>query len=492
MCNNSLSHLVHHPYMKIKKEYIAMTKINPPITPSAPTLRDIPTPPEEKTYKLGKGQNLVLGLTSSLGSDPTANWGRQSADKLEDGGTGLFATNRNKETEVTYDANNDEANEITLGLTGNNLNEDTTTRINLDKNDVLRLTPTNTIASIESNDDGTVTVTFEEKVNNPNYNPQAPNQMSKWESATHTSIVTMPEESLEKITSNLSSEQKKQLGVADRTTLAERLRPETVKADDRYRIPQRNTEDRDRSNTYFNPEDKNKDGKLILSSKANRAKTYNLADNELEGSPNGKDVAQSLEIGELDPDFAGKKKLNINLGEKDSIADIPNSTVEQVSTDLEEGVTTLRLLQKNDNGGSRTITITLPEDSLEKAIENIPKEMQKTILEEAKKSEEASPLETDDSDAQDFRPTGTTRLRDFEGRYSTTRIPSLEDSTRTNTPRPTERSSELFQFSNKTLKLPKFENPAKPERTYQLGSNNMKLEPFDFNNASLYLAHNTL
>ncbi|MFN7310285.1 MAG: hypothetical protein ACK5T0_02855 [Vampirovibrionales bacterium] len=426
-----------------------MTKINRLIDPSAPKkpvptttpkLRDIPTPPEEKTYKLGKGQDLLLGLRPSFATNNIENWGR-SIDQLENGKEGLFSTNRDQYTEATYDANNNEANNVVLGNTGNNINKDTTTRIVLDENDTLQMSGTNTVSSVQSNNDGTVTVTFEEVVKNPNENSQASNQMSQWSSATHRTVVTMPEDSLEKITANLTKNQKKQLGVADRTTLAERLRPETVKADDRYRIPQRNTEDRDRSNTYFNPEDKNKDGKLVLSSKANRAETYNLADNELEGSPNGKDVAQSLEIGELDPDFAGKKKLIINLGEKDSIADIPNSTVEQVSTDLEEGVTTLRLLQKNDNGGSRTITITLPEDSLEKAIENIPKEMQKTILEEAKKSKETSPLETDDSDDQDFR------------------------------------------LSNKTLKLPKFENPAKPERTYQLGSNNMKLEPFDFNNA---------
>ncbi len=488
-CVSPSSHLVHHPYMKIKKENIAMSKVNRPIaiaTPvpkkpvptTTPTLRDIPMPPKEETRKLGKGQDLLLGLRPSFTTNNIKNWGR-SIGQLENGKDGLFSTNRDQYTEVTYDANNDEVNNVVLGNTGNNIPKDTTTRIVLDKNDTLQMSGTNTVSSVQSNNDGTVTVTFEEVVENPNENSQASNQMSQWSSATHTSIVTMPEESLEKITANLSSEQKEALGVADRTTLAERLRPETVAEDNRYRIPQRNTQDED--GTYFNPEDKNKDGKLVLGSEANRAETYNLADNELEGSPKGKDVAQSLEIGELDTDFVGKKKVNINLGEKDSIANIQNSTVERVSTD-EDDVTTLRLLQKNDRGGSRTITITLPEGSLEKAIKTLPKEMQNTILEKAKESKKGSPVETDDSNDRYSRT--SERLNPTN---RTARLPDFKNPRDNRTPRTTESSTERFNVTGKTMKLPEFQNPAKSERNYQLGSREVQIPRFDFNNAKSLL-----
>ena len=434
-----------------------MTKINRPIAPSAPkkpvptttpTLRDIPTPPTEETLTLGKGQNLVLGLTTSLGSDTVSNWGRQSADKLKDGGTGLFGTNRNKETEVTYDANNDEANEITLGSTGNNLNEDTTTRINLDKNDTLRLASTNTIASVESNDDGTVTVTFEERVNNPNYNPQAPNQMSKWESATHTSIVTMPEDSLENITAGLSSEQKEALGTQDTSTLAQRLgkkdQDDYTGYRDNWRTRASSKKDKTENNGYFNVNDTTPDGIIQYDGKASTRnnKTLNLDDTDAEGNDTGKDVAQSLKIKKLDDSVTKALRLNINLGNKDTIEQLGGTEFVGSESTVGSNSMTLTLEQKNTNGGSRLIKITLPKDNLEKAIENLDPKLKDAILAKGETSQEDPPRRR----TQEERPRREERRNQSEEITfgKPTKIPSLDKKTPT------------YRLDPSSLQLPEF------------------------------------
>ncbi len=437
-CVSPSSHLVHHPYMKIKKENIAMSKVNRPITPEKPvpttTSKKVETMRREEHFyddiSFNNGQSLVLGMSLGAGNNKTLDRTKAVASGNEES---IFqAAYSNENMTYRFNDGDNKANKIKLGSASHLYDSDVT--IVLGKNDTIEGSPLAKVSSVENEDDDNYRITLTNELTAGN----------KAGTVTNTVTIIVPKDSLEEATANFTDKQKKALGVLSETTLAERLRPETVKEDDRYNVEKaskRKPRTQDEAGTYFNPEDKNKDGKLVLSSKANRAETYNLADNELEGSPKGKDVAQSLEIGELDPDFAGKKKLNINLGENDTIADIPKSTVEQVSTD-EDGVTTLRLLQKNENGGRRSIKITLPKDNLEKAIENLDPKLKDAILAKGETSQEDPPRRI----TQEEIPRGEERRNQPEEITfgKPTKIPSLDKKTPT------------YRLGSSSLQLPEF------------------------------------
>ena len=347
-------------------------------------------PPSSETRTLKKGQNIVLGYTIDLGNgSATDNWSLENnVETLKNNNetkAGLFAGNRSKYTEVTYNAKNNEANEVTLGLT--RIDKDTTTRIDLDSQDILRVPGKKTKIDdpIQFNQDGTVTVTFKEVSDNINYNKNDKTDLAyKWKSATHTTIVTMPKDSVESITKNFSADLKAQLKAKMASSGTNTSTPNTTVATATTGTTSANTSSTETPTTaskkpYFNSNDKNQDDFMTVHGGINTQKVFNLDDTDVEGSPEGKDQRQGLQIETLDPNATDEHKAYINLGKNDYIDKIEDASLENVDK-YGKDTTRITLKQKNDNGGSRTITITLPTASVEKAVEKLPKELQEKMI----------------------------------------------------------------------------------------------------------------
>ena len=183
------------------------------------------TPPSPNVRKLAEGQDIVLGFSNS--GNATQNWSKQSVDILfaqenednqsvkkeyqKNGNVGLFSGSRNRSEAITYDADNGKANVITLGKTADNLDADTTTHVKLDQDDTLNIAKSNSVKSVKDNGNGTIEVTFEEK-GGIKYNADS---TQKKENTTHTTIVTLPKDSVKKIIAHFSDEIEKALNTKE-------------------------------------------------------------------------------------------------------------------------------------------------------------------------------------------------------------------------------------------------------------------------------------
>ena len=133
---------------------------------------------------------------------------------------------------------------------------------------------------------------------------------------------------------------------------------------------------------YDNRWDTNKDGFYTLAkySSSTDISRIDLDDTKVAGS-GGKDHKLGLQIEALDQNATGEGRTEINLGENDYIDTIEGPVILDSTSTIGDGITTvINFKQENKKGASRTISITLPTENIDRAIERLPEELQTRIL----------------------------------------------------------------------------------------------------------------